>query len=106
MMFYDKDGLPISMQTWASLLESDYKIVKQEVCANGNWVSTMWLGLNHSFDTKSLRIFETMVFKTKDSSDILETYRYPTLRAAIAGHNDTVSSINARPTHYLRKLDI
>ena len=91
-MYYDKDGKPLDTLSWARLFENfDYKRV-------GLWkgkkyrVSTVWLGLDHSFlDSKPL-IFETMVFNVKgrNINKDLDMQRYTTLKEAEQGHKRMV----------------
>lgn len=65
------------------------KVVKQENTWMGFWVSTVWLGLDHSFLPNQLPlIFETMVFFRSDCG--LEMNRYTTKRQALAGHKEMV----------------
>lgn len=62
-IWYDKQGKPITTFKANELLGSKYKIVKQEnVCFGLFWVSTVWLGLDHSFGGRKKLIFESMVF--------------------------------------------
>jgi hypothetical protein len=63
----------------------DYKIVKQDKLANGVFVSTVWLGLDHNygFNNRPL-IFETMVFGPGDHSE--DCLRYSTEEEARLGH--------------------
>lgn len=59
---FDRRGNPISMRERCSLMEiSGYAIVKQEY-VDDYWISTVWLGLDHSFASGPPLIFETMVF--------------------------------------------
>lgn len=58
---FDRKGNPISMRNYARLHNGEYSVVKQEYVAN-YWVSTVWLGINHSFGHGPPLIFETMVF--------------------------------------------
>jgi hypothetical protein len=55
---------------------------------DGRWVSTVWLGLDHSFGSGPPLIFETMVFRSKDGPlHDLECDRYSTEVDALAGHS-------------------
>lgn len=67
------------------------RIVKQETTWLGFWVSTVWLGLDHSWgeDSEPL-IFESMVFY-KGHSD-LDMNRYTTKAQAKAGHAQMVKN--------------
>lgn len=85
--YYDRDGMPITNNLWAKLLEnSDYKRVAFDKGDNGEKVSTVWLGLDHSFDDGDgpPMIFETMVFDSEGEDEYTE--RYSTEDEALAGH--------------------
>ena len=89
--FYDKDGTKIDdVLAWAKKVEDyDYKRV-------GEWkgrryrISTVWLGIDHSFGQGPLLIFETMVFELGSSRD-LDMMRYSTLAEAEQGHKDMIN---------------
>jgi hypothetical protein len=107
-MYYDKDGLPISMYSWGLLMENlTYRVVKQEELVDRRWVSTVWLGIDHSFGGKKKLLFETMVFDHEGGNDILECYRWSTLAEAQRGHAETVEELNKHPyqRHHRRKLE-
>lgn len=56
------------------------------------WISTVWLGLNHSFsDRHPPLIFETMVFH--GGWDDFWTERYSTIQEAFQGHDRIVESV-------------
>jgi hypothetical protein len=62
----DKVAVPVSAEEWAKWLESvegkKFKIVKQENVGR-YWVSTVFLGLDHSFTGRNGPVlFETMIF--------------------------------------------
>jgi len=85
---YDKDGAAISMEKWSTLFsDPDYRrIASTEGC--GRLVSTVWLGLDHSFGGGPPVIFESMVFlneEGKENTDI-DQMRYSTLEEALEGH--------------------
>jgi hypothetical protein len=83
--YYDRDGKPMDMMTWAQSLEGDRR-VGLDTLPDGKRVSTVWLGLDHNFDHDGPPlIFETMVFPP-DSSQDLYCERYSTLAEAEAGH--------------------
>lgn len=97
--YYDKRGKPIPMMVWAKLFENkSYKIIEQTLLPNKRLVSTVWLGLDHSFGCSSKPfIFETMVFKRKFTGNFkkdrkmaqeLDTLRYSTLKEAKQGHKE------------------
>jgi hypothetical protein len=94
--WFDKEGKPINeIEVNRLLKDSNYKIIKQEWVTNDIWVSTVWLGLNHSYIPGKLLIFETMAFKkvkpkkiigmVLDKEDI-DCERYATEEEAKAGH--------------------
>ena len=91
--YFDKEGGPLTLEDWSVLFEDEkYKIVKQEH-VDGHFVSTVWLGLNHSFlrDAPPL-IFETMIF-TEDERGGEKMWRYSTLEDALAGHDKAVQEL-------------
>ena len=76
-LHFDREGFPIGLGTWSRLFENYYyKVVKQTQLPNSYWVSTVWLGLDHSFGGPTPLIFETMVQdrKTGDWMDDQERY--------------------------------
>jgi hypothetical protein len=66
--------------------QPDYKRVAEDTYGQF-WISTVWLGLDHSFGSDPPLIFETMVFdqSDNDTSD-LDCRRYATEAEALAGH--------------------
>ncbi len=91
MDYVDKFGKPIiTTLEWSKLLENrDYSRVGSRVLANGYWVSTVWLGLNHRYDNGPGLYFETMVFKKPHGEEIYQE-RYTTLHQAEQGHEAAV----------------
>jgi len=93
MNYYDRQGNAISMQEWATQAENRAHKRVAETTVGRLWVSTVWLGLDHSLSGGPPLIFETMVFKA-DGEDIdwSEEYaeRYSTEEAALAGHDRAV----------------
>ena len=88
--YYDKEGKPLKMSEWVKLFENkDYKIVAQDT-VNGYFISTVWLGLDHSFDGGKKLIFETMVFPSKENLSEEYCARYSTLGDAEVGHKRIV----------------
>jgi hypothetical protein len=88
--YYDKEGKPLELLEWAELLkDEEYKRVGLDRI-NGLLVSTVWLGLNHSWIPGSPPlIYETKIFAS-DSRDIYQR-RYSTLEQAEQGHRDAVN---------------
>ncbi len=90
--YYDRQGNPLTLTEWANAFEKgfDAKVVKQETLPNGRWVSTVWIGLDHRFGDGPPLIFESMVFRTKDSMEEVDSRRYSTEEEALVGHADLV----------------
>jgi len=61
-----KDGkvVPATLMAWAKWFETSERIVKQEQVGNSK-VSTVFLGLDHSFLDEAPVLWETMVFGGK-----------------------------------------
>jgi len=103
MEIYDREGRPQNM-AWFNekCADMEYKRVL-ETQIGPYWVSTVWLGLDHSFsDDGPPLIFETMVFAT-DSRDPerdtlgpdLDCLRWSTEQEAIKGHQDMCTLVRA-----------
>jgi hypothetical protein len=87
---YDRQGNPISMEEWSTLLnDPKYQIVAQTT-GSGRFVSTVWLGLDHAHGGGPPLIFETIVFAIDEHGDVdyheLDAERYSTEEAAKKGH--------------------
>lgn len=85
--YFDKDGTPLDMMTWARM-HSDDKYRRVDLTLMEKYaISTVWLGLNHNWSDGPPLIFETAVFDR--SGDMLDQYmdRYTTLEQAQAGHH-------------------
>ena len=99
MKFYDRKGGVVSQREFEILMGNrTYKRVLETTLPDGKWISTVWLGLDHSFESTSPPlIFETMVFPS--CSDFLEmdVNRYSTEEEAIQGHQEIVEN-------YLKKI--
>jgi len=87
--YFDKNGQPLELFEWAALFDDfGYRQVDETKLKNGLYVSTVWLGLDHSLlmDGNPL-IFETMVFGMSDEPwDEADQERYSSLTEAEAGH--------------------
>lgn len=85
--FFDRKGVPISLEQWGRDFEDREKQrVAETTLEDGRWISTVWIGLDHSFGEGPPLIFETMVFGTKDSRSDLDCERYSTEAEALRGH--------------------
>jgi len=89
--YYQRDGKPYTGATdmeillkWGNDFENiDLKRVAQDKLKNGVFVSTVWLGMDHSWFGGKPLIFETMVFGAGEEE---EQERYSTEKEALAGH--------------------
>jgi len=70
------------------LSDLSYKVLRQEHLPGGKWISTVWLGLDHSFSGPPPLIFETMVFATRNELSGLDQRRYSTEALALTGHEE------------------
>ena len=90
--YYDRSGQPLDMMEWAQRVNDyAYKVIEKTL-VRGRWeVSTVWLGLDHSFGHGPPLIFETMVFD-QNAGDATEhdVRRYSTEQQARDGHADVV----------------
>jgi len=84
------------LMTWGRWMQTaDRRVGITRV--NGHRVSTVFLGLDHSFsDDDPALLFETMVFKGESSAD-LECERYSTWAEAEAGHAAMVAKYTVTP---------
>jgi hypothetical protein len=88
-----RDGQPMQLLEWVGAMENpEYKRVAETTLPDGKWISTVWLGLDHSFGQGRPLIFETMVFEGKASgTKSLDQDRYSTEAEARAGHDAMVA---------------
>ena len=94
--YYDRQGKPMAMLDWAEALSDiNNKRVAEATLPNGYWISTVWLGIDHSFGHGLPLIFETMVFPHNKQDDggkgvtnwgELDSKRYSTEEEALEGH--------------------
>lgn len=90
--YYDPDGNPITSQEWSEMFK-DVRLqqVAQDRVTDSEGrdvsISTVWLGLDHSFGHGDPLIFETMIFGGSHDQDM---WRYSTRAEAIAGHADAI----------------
>jgi len=117
-MYFDKDGQPITMRRWMTLLSdivtdadgnvvsdtlSDYALIGEQEFEGGVRVSTVWLGLNDTIwldlngvlPGNAQRIFETMIFGPEGYPYNNAYMRYATEPEAAAGHQRTCDDIEA-----------
>ncbi len=72
------------------------KVLSRNVLETGEWVSTVFLGLDHSFHEDGLDpiLWETMVFKSRESYDSIYTRRYNNYEDARFGHERICQFMN------------
>ena len=77
---------------WGKWVQKHNRQVKQTKI-KGAFISTIFLGLDHSFGDGPPLLFETMIFggKYDDFQD-----RYPTWDDAVAGHKKAVEFVKSR----------
>jgi hypothetical protein len=90
-VLFDRAGEPVSMRTWARLDAHTPYVRIAEDTVGPYWVSTVWIGIDHSFGFGPPLIFETMVFRG-DETD-LDCWRYSTETEALAGHARMVDEV-------------
>jgi hypothetical protein len=90
-------AVPVDFMTWARWYEanSHRRVVAKATLAGGVVVSTVFLGLDHSWGPGPRHIFETMVFGGEHDGD---TERYATWAQAEAGHAVMVRRIREPAT--------
>ena len=94
MLDEDKNVVEADLETWATEFSNMDRTV-EKTTANGLAVSTVFLGLDHSWDDDKIEVFETMVFPLDDDDEILdwselECVRYGTYQEAVDGHKVVV----------------
>jgi hypothetical protein len=104
-MYYDRDGNRVSHNEWSKLFtDEQYRRVGSTTVHGRWWVSTVWLGLDHSPMSQLPMTFETCIFDhpTSFSEDevtsggVAESWvarRYPTWNAAKRGHRAIVKQL-------------
>ena len=86
----NRNVVPINSRDWANGYAKDKRVALTEV--GGYHVSTVFLGLDHSFDNGPPLLFETMVFLGGGGSG-LACDRYSTWAEAEAGHAAMVQKV-------------
>ncbi len=104
-MYYNRDGTRFQGDTleWARNFEKGNRVVRQTHLWNGYYVSTIFLGMDHSFGVGPPVIFETMIFfqpgdwnilayikkllrRSVDKFEDLDMQRYSSEEGAAVGH--------------------
>lgn len=99
----DNNPQPTTFALWAAWLKESPE--RKILCRNRLWIdntevfiSTVFLGLDHSFGTGKPILFETMIFGGKNDG---WQDRYHTYREACEGHNRILLQVmnNEEPTY-------
>ena len=89
--FYGKDHKEMTLHEWGAKMEDwDYKRVEKDIIDDVE-ISTVWLGIDHSFGDGPPIIFETMIFGGKHD-DFCE--RYETETDALDGHVRAIALVH------------
>lgn len=97
--YFDRDGNPITSEQWIPLIGNN-KFLRDEI--EDVTVSTVYLGLDHSFGGGPPLIYETMVFGTDDEHEC--QWRYSTKEEASLGHDKIVAAV--RNKTFTRDMDV
>lgn len=116
-LFYDPYGRPFeNVLEWAFYFEhSDLRIVKQtrhKERGREFVLSTVWIGVDHSFGDGPPLLYETMVFDLEPPAwnDVIgvrhgdEQVRYATRDEAEAGHDPWKMTSRGVPRDFLRQV--
>jgi hypothetical protein len=118
ILYYDRQGFPIPADAargleptlvWAELsTQADYKIVARDEVPDGSRLSTVWLGLDHSFGSAPL-FFETMRFPADSAAELefpdpktdepTTQLRYGSEEEALAAHHEILRRLRLRLGH-------
>lgn len=84
----DGEAVPVDEDGWAAEFRQP---IAATTLPDGRWVSTVFLGIDHSLFGGPPLIFETMVFES-ESMGRIEMYadRYSTREQALAGHERAI----------------
>ena len=95
--YYDQAGRPMTMEEWGRAMQADpdgRRVGRTEV--GEHLVSTVWLGLDHSYDLDGPPlIFETMIFHQDRPARDLYCRRYGGRTEALEGHEATVEALRS-----------
>jgi len=85
-----KKAVPcLDARRWGKWIENVNKVVARKTIGNCN-ISTVFLGLDHSYEAGKLLLFETLVFGGPLSD---EMERYTTCDEAVIGHKAMVKRV-------------
>jgi len=97
-----------SFEQWAEWMHEQNKEGRRsvgQISIEGYYISTVFLGIDHSFGGTDPILFETMVFSGK-SQDIEELcWRYPTWDNAVEGHKKVMDWLLQKVNSPTKKVD-
>ena len=90
----DNEGLPVpenDVLKWGQWFENHGKerIVKQTNFPEGGMISTVFLGMDHSFGGNTILLYETMVFKNETNWEDVGAYA----KQLCAASSDSIGSL-------------
>jgi len=92
--YWDRDGEPMSREEWVAKMGDEmYKRVALDTFADGTFVSTVWLGLDHGYGTTRPILWETMIFGPWVGEDEEYQWRYSSEMRARDAHRKIVDTI-------------
>lgn len=94
---YRKPVKTYDIKKWGKWFKDTYKRRVRSTYVNGHWVSTVCIGIDHSFVDGQLHIFETMIFSKNRNGpfdDIIHG-RCGTWREALRIHWDAVREVKS-----------
>lgn len=89
----EKNVVPCTLEEWIKVFEKN-RTVKLTKLEDGGIISTVFLGIDHSFGNGDPLVFESMVF-SKEGEE-LDQIRYSTYKEAEEGH---IRLVNEYKTH-------
>lgn len=98
--YYAPDGSPLTTLQWAEMFEDRSDLPHWVSYVRGGfphqeiYVSTVWLGLDHSFGWGPPLVWETMAWPEDDPGNDMVCLRYPDYDHAWRGHLATVGALN------------
>jgi len=76
-----------NLMAWGKWMEADERrFLKQTTLADGTYISTVFLGLDHGFGAGTPVLWESMIFPEQGEWHELYQDRYTSKAAALAGH--------------------
>lgn len=89
-----------SLLEWAARFDRQTRVIEQTTLPNGLFVSTVFLGLDHSFGEGPPVLFETMVFGGPENRTPIDDYqeRYTSRHDALVGHAKACAEFESRLT--------